>query len=273
MDLEVLQALLAQAPWYTDGWHALGHRLMNEQRSEEAIDAYGHAVMLAHRYHPLIHFEHSAIWLQLALLRYRQGEIEKAEDAVEQAIFQDHNNEPALLLRDMGREALATLPPYERHVVRMEDRLQELRRLPLPITVHSDATILYTDAEQPTMRTHDEAMEVWMDTGNADAALPMLDALIGESIEHHLWLLHRGLVRYDAGNISGALQDIERALTARDMSHKRYHRDAAMHYYHRGLAHRAIGEVVLARNDFIRAADIDTGYALPREALHAVENT
>lgn len=255
--IEALQAYLADRPWHVDAWHLLGHLYWQADNTESAIDAYSEAITITHRFHPLIHFEHSALWLYRALLEAGRGNQDIAEQALNNAIFQDHQNATALRIQNRGWQA-EPLPEYRSHTLRARDYVAEIRRRTPEVEALPD-----------DLRRHDEAIDRWED-GQPDKALRILNRLQSKYSDDHRLRLHRAMLLYELNECEAALEEIETALPHRHRTHQRYHRNAALHYYHRGLVHQATGLDSVAGIDFTRARDIDTSFDAPSKVLDSL---
>jgi tetratricopeptide (TPR) repeat protein len=256
-DIAALQAWLDQQPWHGDAWHQLGHYLQTEGALDEALDAYSQAITIAHRFHPLIHFEHSLLHLTRAQLYDEAGIREEVQAECRASLFQDHDN-PAALALQAGE---AQMPAYTSHTWFAVDYVCAIRRQEIS-----------ADALPDWMQRHDAALSDWLERDTPVNARETLNQLVRRFPQDHRLWLHLALLARALGDTDAAWHALEQALSYRHISHRRYHAHAALHYYHRGVLHEQMAEPVLARMDYIRASDIDTGFQRPKDALQRLTN-
>jgi tetratricopeptide (TPR) repeat protein len=249
-DVHRLRTLLKQYPAHVDMWHAIGHALREQEQVDDAIEAYNHAIMMAARYHAPIHFEHSAMLLRRACLRFMQAETEAAQADIAAALFQDHTNPAALFLQQHGWHTDTPPPPYSRFALTHRAR-EALVQGVLPEQVKLT----------PEQHAMDAAIELWQ-AGQGATAAHAMRSLTQRCLQDPLpW--HRLALMTEGEEAAHAIQH---ALTLQAAYHRQYHRGAALHFLHRGQLYDVQGEETLAMMDYIRACDMDTSF---EDARHA----
>ncbi|MDG1286055.1 MAG: tetratricopeptide repeat protein [Rickettsiales bacterium] len=251
----LLEQLLEKNPANCDAWHALGHARRLQNKLPEALEAYSHAIEVAYRYHSIIHFEHSAACLQRALLLFAMGEAEKAKADIEMAIFQDHNNQPALTLQQNGWQRGMELAEYESNLMTAVACETEIRRKPC-------------DLEEllPYQQAHDTAIYYWRH-GHNEHAIGLMSEMLKQNKDYSMAWHHRALMFLELQDTRQAQADLEKSIEAGQNWHKSYHHDAALHHFHRGQLQQQMGDHDMAMMDFNKAIDIDKGLALAHVAL------
>ncbi len=250
-DEAALRSALTLEKHPVDLWHTIGHAARGAEKLEEALEAYGEAIAFAARYHPLIHFEHSAMLLKRATLYHEAGDEEAAGRDVTAALFQDHTNVAALFLRQHGYRQGERLPDYTACAWSRRDAEAQLQRIPV------DAVVLSAYEEALDAATAD-----WRkgSARQAEAAYRLLK----KDAPDDPFVLHRLAWVSEGGE---GMEAITRAVTLWAEYHRTYHRGGALHYLHRGEVYRRMGEDTLARMDFIRARDMDVSFSEPLAAL------
>ena len=253
-DAAGLEALLARHPHHCDLWHAraLVHR--QEGTFALAIEAVTRAITLGYLYHPLIHFESSALWWLAARHAHRLDEAERAIAACDAAIFQDHRNAAALILRqhyalqrgetllaERHGRTLANLPTADDYAEALPTFAQwdEAITLGRAAPTHPPLLEAYQQHDAAYFQQNHAAMEA------AAAALP----------DHPLPTRHLAEWHFnDAETCESWLQD---GLARLKRWHARYHQEAALHHALRAELFEATGEAELARNDWRKCWDLD----------------
>lgn len=251
----LLEEVLKKNPSNCDVWHAVGHTRRLQNKIPEAIEAYSNAIEVAYRYHSIIHFEHSAARLQRALLQFAMGEDAKANDDITQAIFQDHNNQPALTIQQNGWQRGMELPEYESNLMTALACEQEIRRCE-----HKFDDLL------PYQQAHDKAIYYWRH-GNLEHAIGIMSEMLQQNTDYAMAWHHRGLMFLDIGDARQALGDMDKAVEAGKKWHQNYHHDAALHHFHRGQLYQQTGDLDMAMIDYNKAIDIDKNIADAHVAL------
>lgn len=251
----LLEQLLEKNPANCDAWHAIGHAQRLQNRLQEASESYSQAIEVAYRYHSIIHFEHSAACLQRALLLYAMGEEERAKADIEQAIFQDHNNQAALKIQAEGWSRGMELPDYKSNLMTAVACEQEIRRKP----VNYDNLL-------PYQQTHDKAIYYWRHE-QLEHAIGVMSEMLQQNKSYAMAWHHRALMFLEMGDTRQALADLERSVAAGEEWHKNYHHDAALHHYHRGQLKQQMSDHDMAMMDINKAIDIDKNLAEAHVAL------
>lgn len=246
----LLSTILEKNPANCDVWHALGHCLKMQDKQDKALEAYSNAIEIAYRYHSIIHFEHSATCLRRALLLFAMGQEDKAKTDVEQAIFQDHNNQAALILRDQGWQRGMELPDYTSNLMTALACEQEVRR---------DASISFDDL-LPYQQDHDKAIYYWRH-GNNEHAIGLLSDMLKQRGDYAMGWHHRALMFLEMGDTRQASADLDQAVEAGEKWHKSYHHDASLHHFHRGQLQHLMGLDEMAMMDYTKSIDIDKSLA------------
>ena len=245
----LLETLIEKNPSNCDVWHAIGHARRLQSKMAEAMEAYSNAIDVAYRYHSIIHFEHSAACLQRALLLFSMGEEEKAKADVTMAIFQDHGNEPALMLQQNGWQRGIELPEYTSNRITAVACEEEIRRK----AHHFEALLPYQQA-------HDKAIYYWRH-GHNEHAIGLMSEMLKQNTDYAMAWHHRALMFLELGDTRQALADLDKAIQAGEKWHANYHRDASMHHFHRGQLQMEQGDIDMAMMDFTKAIDIDKNNA------------
>jgi tetratricopeptide (TPR) repeat protein len=254
----LLETILEKNPANCDVWHAIGHARRLQDKHEAAIEAYSHAIDVAYRYHSIIHFEHSASCLQRALILFSMGEEEKAKADVEQAIFQDHSNQPALMLQQQGWQRGMEFPEYESNLMTALACEQEIRRAPYSF-----------DQLLPYQQAHDKAIYYWRH-GDAEHAIGIMSEMLQQNPDYAMAWHHRALMFLELGDTRQAHADLDKAIEAGERWHMNYHHGAAMHHLHRGQMHHHLNDSDMAMMDYSKAVDIDKNLAEGHFALGIV---
>ena len=241
----LLETLIERNPSNCDVWHAIGHARRLQGKLPEAMEAYSNAVDVAYRYHSIIHFEHSAACLQRALLLFSMGEEERAKADVAMAIFQDHGNEPALLLQANGWQRGMEIPEYESNRMTAVACEEEIRRQPY----HYDDLLPYQQA-------HDKAIYYWRH-GHNEHAIGLMSEMLKQNTNYAMAWHHRALMFLELNDPRQALADLDKSIEAGEKWHSAYHHDASLHHFHRGQLQLQQGDVDMAMMDFTKALDID----------------
>ena len=264
VDATALDALLAHYPHHCDLWHARALLHRQEGKTAEAINAVTHAITLGYLYHPLVHFESSALWWLEARHAQRLGDAGRAIAACDAAIFQDHRNAPALALRreyavQRGEAALAEKHGRILATLPMMDTYHEA----LPTFAQWDAAIALNGqpAQQPSLpdayASHDLAFAKY----DFDAMRQAVASLN----EHPLPARH--LAEWHFAEPKTCEQWLQAGLTRLKAWHGRYHRNAALHHALRAECFEAIGELELARNDWRKCWDLDAENEAAKQKL------
>lgn len=251
----LLDTLLGKNPANCDAWHALGHARRLQNKLPEALDAYSKAIDVAYRYHSIIHFEHSAACLRRALLRFEMGEDDKAMADIEMAVFQDHNNQPALMIQKQGWQRGMKLPDYDSNLMTAVGCEQEIRRRPVQL-----------EELLPYQQAHDKSIYYWRH-GQTEHAIGIMNEMLKQNTDYAMGWHHRALMFLDVNDARQALADLEKSVTAGEKWHRNYHHDAALHHYHRGLLQQQMGDLDMAMMDYRKALDIDKNLAQAHVAL------
>ncbi len=251
----LLEQLLEKNPANCDAWHAIGHAQRLQGKLPEAMESYSQAIEVAYRYHSIIHFEHSAACLQRASLLFSMGEEEKAKADIEQAIFQDHSNQPALTLQQNGWQRGMELPEYENNLMTAVACETEIRRKPCSF-----------DELLPYQQAHDKAIYYWRH-GHNEHAIGLMSEMLKQNKDYPMAWHHRALMFLELQDPRQAQADLEKAIEAGEKWHKNYHHDAALHHFHRGQLQQQMGDHDMATMDFNKAIDIDKTLALAHIAL------
>lgn len=251
----LLETLLEKNPNNCDVWHAIGHARRLQNKLPEALEAYSNAIEVAYRYHSIIHFEHSAACLQRALLLFAMGEDSKAKADIDQAIFQDHNNKPALLIKEQGWRRGMEVPDYTSNLMTAVACESEIRRKP-----HRFEDLL------PYQQAHDKAIYYWRH-GHLEHAIGLLSEMLKQNTDYAMAWHHRALMFLELDDARQALADLDQSVTAGEKWHKEYHHDAALHHFHRGQLQQQTGDADMAMMDFNKALDIDKNLAEAHAAL------
>lgn len=245
----MLEQGVQKFPAHCDLWHALGHSYRVQGRTEEALNAYGQAIDIAYRYHAPIHFECSAQFLLRAKLHFPMGEEQKAKADIESAIFQDHDNRPALQMKRDGWKRDMQLAEYDRHLMTECEWYFETTRN------RREMNDLL-----PHQWQHDRAI-FFMRQGDFHQAGAILSDLLKQRPAYPMAWHHRALIFLELNEPRQAFSDVNRAIAEAEKWHETYHHDAALHHYHRGQLYAEMGEMEMAVMDFSKAIDLDKHFA------------
>lgn len=255
-----LEQGVGKFPNHCDLWHALGHTHRDRGHTEEAIKAYSKAIELAYRYHAPIHFECSAQFLQRALMHLAMGEEKKGQADLDAAIFQDHDNKAALMIKTEGWRRGMQLPAYTRNLMTETHWHKETGR------VMSEMHQL-----QPHQQQHDKAIYFFRHD-NMRAAFVIIGELLKLRPDYAMAWHHRALMHLHINETRQAYDDLNKAIETAHHWHEAYHHDAAMHHFHRGLLYAQTDQPEMAVMDFSKALELDKHFApvyAERAQLHA----
>jgi hypothetical protein len=246
----------AHQPWHVDGWHAYAHHCEAQDDHDAAISAYSQAIEIAHRYHPIIHFDHAALHYQHALILHALGRTEEAHHALHQAIFQDHQHQPALYVQQHGWDNAPAFAAYHAPFACYVDKWQQIARCPsLPLPAY------YVQHDAWVRAYHAQHLE------EAHAISAVLE---DASLCASGWL-YRSLMHAHHGLWDAAKEAIHHALTLHSAHHKLYHYGASLHYLDRARCFAVQRNYPLAYMDAIRAHDIDVTHAEAKQFLLEVQ--
>ena len=264
-DGAALDALLERYPHHCDLWHARGHCYLADGEPAKAIEAYSQAITLGYLYHPLIHFESSTCHWNRAQLHWREGNVAAARAYCDAAIFQDHRNIPALLLRRFLAHQSG-----DARMVEKDSRALIHLGIALPPLEAAPTLPDYTEA-LPTFAAWDHAIglfkkpgihppltvsEALHDEAFATQSSAMMEAAARALPQHPLPARHLSQWAMRAQQWDTARHWADQAITRLKPWHERYHEQAAMHHLHRGLVFTQQGEFSLAANDSRKAKDL-----------------
>ncbi len=255
-----LEQGVEKLPNHCDLWHALGHTYRDQGNDEAAISAYSKAIELAYRYHALIHYECSAQFLQRALMHLAMGEQDKAQADLDDAIFQDHDNAAALFLKQNSWHKDIQIPKYTSNLMTETHWHNETGR------VRSELHEL-----QAHQQEHDKAIYFFRHN-NMRAAFVVIGELLKTRPDYSMAWHHRALMHLHIGETRQAYDDLNRAIETAHIWHQAYHRDAALHHYHRGQVYARSSQPELAIMDFSKALELDKKFAhiyAERARIHA----
>lgn len=245
----LLEVATQENPDHCDAWHALGHARRLQGKLDGAMEAYSKAIDIAYRYHSVIHYECSAQYLRRALLRFETGEQDKAMQDIEQAVFQDHGNQAALAIQQQGWRRGMELPEYNHNLMTEIGWEQEIRRM----DGYEFADLL------PFQQAHDKAIYYWRH-GQHEHAIGVMSEMLKQRKDYPMAWHHRALMFLDLGDTRQAISDLDHALDAAKIWHDHYHRDAALHHYHRGQIYHQQGQTEMAMMDYSKAHDINKNF-------------
>lgn len=245
-----LEKGVGKYPNHCDLWHAYGHTLRDQGNHDEALQAYSRAIDLALRYHPLIHFECSAQYLQRAMLHLQMREQEKAKQDLDAALFQDHGNQSALHLKANGWNKDNPPPKYDNNLMTETAWHNETSR------VQSELYQL-----QAHQQEHDKAVYFFRHN-NMRAAFVIIGDLIKQRPDYAMAWHHRALMFLHIGETRQAYDDLNSAISAAESWHESYHYNAALHHLHRGQLYAETGQPEMALNDYEKALQLEKKFAL-----------
>ena len=200
------------------------------------------AVGVVNHFHSYFHFEQSNLCLHAAkiceMLQNEQMEIMY----LEKAIFQDHLNHEALrrLAKFSSLEIENSLVSalYDSHIKYEADFLR-----------HSVGNFLHCEK----IVKLDGAISSY-EEGDIMGALKLVDEMNEGS---HRLLLLKANINIHLENYELALSQVDRALLLIEESHKQYHRVASIVYQLRAKEYEDRGLIELAKNDMIKARDLN----------------
>lgn len=245
-----LEKGVGKHPNHCDLWHAYGHTLREKGNLDEALQAYSRAIDLALRYHPLIHFECSAQFLQRAMLHLQMREQERAQADLDAALFQDHGNQSALHLKAHGWNPQNPPPKYESNLMTETAWHNETSRV--------QSELYQLPAHQ---QEHDKAIYFFRHN-NMRAAFVIIGDLLKQHPSYPMAWHHRALMFLHIGETRQAYDDLNAAISRAESWHEGYHYSAALHYLHRGQLYAQMNQPEMALTDYDKALQLEKHFAV-----------
>lgn len=248
----------------------MGCAAFSDQRLEDALQAFSHAVTLSDQYHHYIHYECAAAHITRARWFLTEKNYPNALEDLDAAVFQDHGSVTALLLRAWlhrlgGNETgmqkdLAQIQRYHADdSVSLSNDWQSVPAYTRALASDAawNAAILlpgFHMNDQP-ITVHDEALEALKDNDFSRAI-----ALFRSHLKHPRAWRHYGDALMKKGDIALAKEALDTAVDQHKAWHIAYHRAAASHRLNRSLCYAAMGNILLAWQEASKAADIDKNW-------------
>lgn len=244
----MLETGVEKFPNHCDMWHAMGHANRQQERYDEALDAYTRAIDIAYRYHAPIHYECSAQYTMRAILHFEMAEFDKGQADLDAAIFQDHENHVATQLKEHGYQRGMEVQEYTRDLMTEMAWRYEIGR-----------TQAEFGALQPYQQQHDKAIYYYRH-GLLKEAVGTLNLLLKNNPDYSIAWHHRAEVYLVMRERRQAYADVNKAIETAHTWHENYHFNAALHHLHRGLVYADTGQPEMAMMDFTKALELHKNF-------------
>ncbi len=252
-----LDEMLTRYPHHTDLQHLKAIELAKAGQREDALISYHKATNLNDKYHPLIHFQGSHLFLDKACALDHLDRADEAEKDFEHAVFLDHRNEFAM--NKMRTSPANTLSNYHPSTPRLQDYHNRIK-----LSMHgylfnaiptSDGDTLPFDDD---VLGHDAAYTL-QENGNIVAARNAYETHLKNHMRcRHSWH-HLGQCHVMLGELYEAVRCFGRSAKIEESVHKAYHTDAARHFTNRGIIYLMQDDWDMALNDFNKALNLNKG--------------
>jgi tetratricopeptide (TPR) repeat protein len=250
-------ATVARYPHHADLYHLQALEEIARGAIDDALISYHKATNLTDKYHPLIHFQGSHLFLDKAVTLVHLGRHDEAEKDYAHAVFLDHRN--ALALRRARTPTRTGLSDYHPSTPRLQDyhgrvKLSTHGYLFDPIPHDAGEALPFSDL----MLAHDAAYDA-QTAGNIAEAREIYDTILREDMTcRHSWH-HLGQCHIREGNLDEAMRCLGRSAVLERDVHAHYHRDAARHYTNRAILYCIKEQWDMALNDCNKALNLNTG--------------
>jgi|GEM_PF-6703287 len=256
---EALDKLLARYPHLTDLHHLKAIEQVKEDKLDDALISYHKATNLNDKYHPLIHFQGSHLFLDKAVTLLHLERDDEAEKDFEHAVFLDHRN--TLAINRTKTSPSNSLSEYHPSTPRLTDYHS---RIKLSMHGYLFDAIPATDGEalpfSDDILKHDAAYDL-QEAGKITRARNAFENHLKDNMRcRHSWH-HLGQCHVMLGELYEAVRCFGRSAKLEESVHKRYHVDAARHFTNRGIIYLMKEEWDMALNDFNKAINLNKGDA------------
>ena len=246
-----------------NGYYKLAVDEYNRSNVENAIIEMHKAINLADQYHPLIHFQGSHLYFDMAQIAMIMGNMKKAEEYSDKAVFFDHNNEAAKMMKNEVTTKFSS-SDYSKSSINILDYHNKIK-------LSQQGFLFEASPEKPKtiaglssiMVEHDRAMND-ISSGDLDNGFNILLELT-KNIDNHendettkqMIFHHLGQAYARQENWGKAKESFEQAKIYDKILHESYHMQASRLYYDRGCFYFENNEDDMAINDFNKALYLD----------------
>ena len=252
---EPLDVLLTRYPHHTDLHHLKAIEQVKSGALDDALISYHKATNLNDKYHPIIHFQGSHLFLDKAVTLLHLKREDEAEKDFEHAVFLDHRNTLAInRTRTSPSNALSDYHPSTSRLTDYHNRIK--------LSMHGylfDAIPMTNGDDLPFDKAtlaHDAAYTL-QETGNITQARDGYKAVLKDNMRcRHSWH-HLGQCHVMQGELYEAVRCFGRSAAIEEDIHQHYHTDAARHYCNRGIIYLMKEDWDMALNDFNKALNLN----------------
>lgn len=252
-----LDEMLTRFPHHTDLHHLKAIEQVKAGELDDALTTYHKATNLNDKYHPLIHFQGSHLFLDKACALAHLDREDEAEKDFEHAVFLDHRNE--LAINKTRTSPSNKLSDYHPSTPRLQDYHNRIK-----LSMHGylfDAIPMTNGDDLPfgdDILGHDAIYDI-QENGNITEARDAYEKHLKTHRRCRHSFHHLGQCHVMLGELYEAVRCFGRSAQIEESVHKSYHTDAARHFTNRGIIYLMKEDWDMALNDFNKALNLNKG--------------
>jgi tetratricopeptide (TPR) repeat protein len=229
----------------------LNHKTTTEFWIYQNID-YCKAISIANKFHSYFHFEQSNAYLIAAKLYHHMGDYKNEQIFLEKAIFQDHIN----------YEAIALMNKYS----------DEYKNIHIPNTIYKSYIKYETKfLEFAIVNYHPspeiEKLDLAINLNDNHQFKKAKEIITSSPLDCHRYYLLFAKVFAQREEFENALKQVNLAINLLEKCHANYHQQSAEIYLLRANKFSQDNQYSLAKNDLLKARDLNPKITTPDHLL------